>query len=219
MSTTFDNLLSLTQSFEPSNGEKCNQFGNNVYQPIDGGIADFNKGVTTMSPYGTNYNLALNEAVEYQYDTQLLFDHLKPIEDLFTQKLKDLNKSELEHNKTLKRNTDYSSGIGFMQGVDGDVSEDEAEAIKMMKYTEHESKYPPMLSSNVHFDSKYNFLMELKNLFSDLPDEQVTKLISNASGFISEFKIDNYRDFINTIKTEIKNRNYSNTEREPKEFS
>lgn len=218
MSTAFDNLLSLTQSFEPSNGEKCNQFGNNVLQPTDGGISDFNKGVVTMSPYGSNYNLALNEAVEYQYDTQLLFDHLKPIEELFTQKLKEQNKSEMERNKKLKPNTDYGSGIGFMQGIGGDISEDETEAIKMMKHAEHESKYPPMLSSNVQFDSKYDFLMSLKNIFVDLPDDQLNKIISNASGFISEFKIDNYRDFINTVKTEMKNRNYSNKERETREF-
>ena len=144
MSTAFDNLLSLTQSFEPSNGEKCNQLGNNVYQPTDGGISDFNKGVVTMSPYGS-YNLTLTEAVEYRYDAQLLFDNLNPIEELFTQKLTEQNKLEMEHNKKLKSNVDYGSGIGFMQGVyREELSEDESNAIKLMQHAEHESQYPPM---------------------------------------------------------------------------
>lgn len=217
MSTSFDNLLSLTQSYEPSNGEKCNQFGNNIYQPMDGGVSDFNKGLATMSLYG-DYTVTLTESIEYKYDTKLIFDHLKPIEELFTKKLKEQNKAEMERNKKYKTNVDYGSGIGFMRGAGGDVSDDEANAIKLMKYTEHESKYPPVLSSNVQFDSKFDFLTTLKNIFSYLPDDQLDKLISNISGFISEFKIDNYRDLINTIKSEIKDRNYSNTEREIREF-
>lgn len=217
MSTAFDNLLNLSKSFEPDEGEKCNEFGNNIYQPIDGGISDFNKGVVTMSPYG-NYNIALTEAVEYEYDAKLLFDHLKPLEEFFKQQLKEKNKEEINIHKSYPADKNYGSAIGFMQGIDGDMTDEEKESVKSLKYIDHESKFPPVLSSNIDFDSKYSFLSTLKNIYSDLPADVVNSIVANASGFISEFNINSYRDFINKVKSEIANRNYTHIAREKPEF-
>lgn len=217
MSTAFDNLLNLSKSFEPDEGEKCNEFGNNIYQPTNGGISDFNKGVATMSPYG-NYNVALTEAVEYEYDAKLLFDHLKPLEEFFKQKLKEKNKEEINIHKSYPSDRNYSSGIGFMQGVDGDMNDEEKEVVKSMQHAERESQFPPILSNNIEFESKHAFLTTLKNIYSDLPPDVVNSIVNNASGFISEFNINSYRDFINTVKSEISKRNYTHLAREKPEF-
>jgi len=216
MSTNFYNLLDLTKSYEPSNGEKCNEFGNNVLQPVAGGISDFNKGIATMSPYGS-YSVALNEAVEYEYDAQLLFDHLKPLEEYFANKLKEKNQEEMRLYKSTK-DKNFGSAIGFMQGLDGDVNDEEANVIKSLKHVEHESQFPPILSHDIEFESKHNFLNTLKTIYSNLPDEMINNIVANASGFISEFNINSYRKFINTIKEEVKNRNYTHKARETRQF-
>ena len=216
MSTSFDNLINLANSIEPSYGEKCSSFGNNIYNPIDGGISDFNKGVVTMSPYG-NYEIALTEAVEYEYDTQLLFDNLKPIEDFFKNKLKEQNRYELQLHKTQTSKPNYNSAIGFMRG-NGDVESDEKEVINDLQNVEHESKYPPVLSNDIQFESKHAFLNVLKHIFAAMPDDKLNTIINNASGFISEFSINSYRNFIDIVKSEISSRNYSNKVREPRSF-
>lgn len=208
MSRTFDSLLNLTKSFEPSDGKQCNEFGSNIYQPVNGGLSDFNKGVSIMSPYG-DYNVSINESVEYNYDPELLLEYIKPVEDYLKSKLKQLNSDEIKRNKSYKNDKDYGSAIGFMQGSDGEPDEDEQEAIKMLNSASHEAQYPPMLSNNIEFESKHEFLNVLNKLYSNLPSDISSELIKNASAIVSKFSIHSYRDYISKVKSVTDDRKFA----------
>lgn len=217
MSSSFDKLLDLTKGFEPSSGSQCDSFGSNVFAPIDSGLNDFNKGVGFMSKFG-DYSVPLTEAVDYVYDTQLLFENLKPLEDFFKSKLKELNTNEIAKNKNYKAGKNLGSSIGFMQGIDGDPTEDEQEVIKLMQYNENESKYPPPLSTDITFKTSQEFLNTLREVYKNMDSETLNAIIASASGFINAFDINSYRKYIETVKDEIENRNFSSTAREPRPF-
>lgn len=201
MSRTFDNLLNLTKSFEPSDGKQCNEFGSNIYQPVNGGLVDFNRGISIMSPYG-DYNISINESIEYNYDPELLMEYIEPVEDYLKEKLKQLNTEEIQRNKSYKNDKDYGSAIGFMRGTDGEPDDDELEAIKMLNSASHESQYPPMLSNNIEFESKAEFLTILRKLYSNIPSDVSNELLQNASAIVSKYNIHSYKDYINKVKSD-----------------
>lgn len=217
MSSNFDKLLDLTKGFEPSSGAQCDSLGNNVFSPISAGLNDFNKGVGFMTKFG-DYSIPINEAVEYVYDTKLLHDHIQPVEQYFKAKLKEMNTNEIARNKNYKGEKDLGSSIGFMQGMDGEPTQDEQEAIKLMAYNEHESKFPPPLSTDIPIKSSQEFIKLLSEIYKDLDSDTLNKILQSASGFINAFDINSFRNYIETIKEEIQNRNFSNIEREKREF-
>ena len=200
MSSNFDKLLDLTKGFEPSSGAQCDSLGNNVFSPISAGLNDFNKGVGFMTKFG-DYSIPINEAVEY-----------------FKAKLKEMNTNEIARNKNYKGEKDLGSSIGFMQGMDGEPTQDEQEAIKLMAYNEHESKFPPPLSTDIPIKSSQEFIKLLSEIYKDLDSDTLNKILQSASGFINAFDINSFRNYIETIKEEIQNRNFSNIEREKREF-
>ena len=118
-----------------------------------------------------NYNTIgkNDECYTPTYGVTPLLEYIKPVEDYLKSKLKQLNSDEIQRNKSYKNDKDYGSAIGFMQGSDGEPDEDEQEAIKMLNSASHEAQYPPMLSNNIEFESKNEFLNVLNKLYSNLP--------------------------------------------------
>lgn len=198
----YENLKDLTQGIaDNTQGELSTYLGNNVNSPIDDGLGMYNRAVNDLFTYG-DHRVSMNEGVEYAYDIKPIYDNLDKITAVLRAQLKRINAREMEANKDFKSDPRIGSALGFIDDENGEF--------QALKDAMDDAKHPPSLSTDIKIKDKTKFLNVLKQIFKDLPSDQLQHLISSASGFISTFDIESVREFISKIETQAEEGKFYN---------
>jgi hypothetical protein len=188
----FEDLKDLSLGIEDNTqGEMSTHLGNNVNAPIDDGIGMYNRAVNDLYTYG-DHQVSMNESVDRTYDINQINSNIGMIDKLLTSQLKKINEAD-----SMSNSVDTIPHINSALGLD-DVSGDE------LKSAMDGSRKVPQLATEITIKDKSKFLTVLKQLFKNLPDDELTNLISGISAFISEYDITGVRELINEVKNKAK---------------
>lgn len=199
----FEDLKDLSQSIEETTqGEMSTHLGNNVNTPLDDGLGMYNRAVNDLFTYG-DHQVSINEGVEYAYDIKPIYDNLNRITAVLRNQLKKINEKETEVNRDFKPDPRIDASMGFITGKE----DDDFSALKSAMV---DAKHPPSLSTDIKIKDPTKFLNVLKQIFKDLPSDQLKRLISSASGFISTFDIESVREFISKVESQVEQGKYYN---------
>lgn len=198
----YEDLKNITHDIsDNTQGELCTYLGNNINSPIEGGLGMYNRAVNDLFTHG-DYTIPINEGIEYIYDIKIIYDNIDKIRNAFRNQLKKINGNQ--SNSNMKHNdTNQIDGLPI-PSLFKSFNDDEVD-FTAIKQAINAGKRTHSLISDIKIKDKTKFLNTLKEMFNELPSDQIQKLISSISGFISTFDIKSVRELLNKLKSEFNN--------------